>query len=235
MRKGSYETKRRILSVCVRLFLEQGYKNTTVSQIVEQSGVARGSYQNIFRTKDSILAELVEVMFEGQFSAAKKLSQAGVSPVCVYAVETAIQLALAELNENLREMYIEAYSVPETAEYIYLHTTSELKEVFGKYLPECTESDFYEIEIGTAGLMRSYMAKKCDIHFTLEKKQKRFLVAAMRIFKVPEGEQQEVLEYISVLDIKKTANEVIAELFSMLEIKFDFKLKKEIAAEEITL
>lgn len=235
MRKGSYETKRRILSVCVRLFLEQGYKNTTVSQIVEQSGVARGSYQNIFRTKDSILAELVEVMFEGQFSAAKRLSQAGVSPVCVYAVETAIQLALAELNENLREMYIEAYSVPETAEYIYLHTTSELKDVFGKYLPECTDSDFYEIEIGTAGLMRSYMAKKCDIHFTLEKKQKRFLVAAMHIFKVPESEQQEVLEYISMLDIKKTANEVIAELFSMLEIKFDFKLKKEITAEEITL
>lgn len=235
MRKGSYETKRRILSVCVRLFLEQGYKNTTVSQIVEQSGVARGSYQNIFRTKDSILAELVEVMFEGQFSAAKKLSQKGVSPVCVYAVETAIQLALAELNENLREMYIEAYSVPETAEYIYLHTTAELKEVFGKYLPECTDSDFYEIEIGTAGLMRSYMAKKCDIHFTLEKKQKRFLVAAMRIFNVPEGEQQEVLRYISMLDIKKTANEVLAELFSMLEIKFDFKLKKEGAAEEITL
>ncbi len=44
MRRDSSETKRKILTVCVRLFLEQGYKNTTVSQIVDEAGVARGSY-----------------------------------------------------------------------------------------------------------------------------------------------------------------------------------------------
>ena len=32
-----------------------------------------------------------------------------------------------------------------------------------------SESDFYEMEIGTAGLMRNYMARKCDIHFPLER------------------------------------------------------------------
>ena len=47
MRRDSSETKRKILTVCVRLFLEQGYKNTSVSQIVDEAGVARGSYQNI--------------------------------------------------------------------------------------------------------------------------------------------------------------------------------------------
>ena len=35
LRRDSSETKRKILTVCVRLFLEQGYKNTSVSQIVE--------------------------------------------------------------------------------------------------------------------------------------------------------------------------------------------------------
>ncbi len=71
------------------------------------------------------------------------------------------------------------------------------------------------------------MEKKCDIHFTLEEKQKRFLIAAMRVYKVPETEQKEVLEYISGLDVKRIANEVVAELFSMLEMKFDFKLQEE--------
>ena len=46
MRRDSSETKRKILTVCVRLFLEQGYKNTSVSQIVDEAGVARGSYLN---------------------------------------------------------------------------------------------------------------------------------------------------------------------------------------------
>ena len=51
--------------MCVRLFLEQGYKNTSVSQIVGEAGVARGSYLNLFPTKDKILLELTETMFGG--------------------------------------------------------------------------------------------------------------------------------------------------------------------------
>ena len=35
LRKDSIETKKKILAVCVRLFLEQGYRETTISQIVE--------------------------------------------------------------------------------------------------------------------------------------------------------------------------------------------------------
>ena len=57
------------------------------------------------------------------------------TPVYAYAVETAIQLTLTELNENLREIYLEAYSLPDTAEYIYLHTTAELKQIFGGNFP----------------------------------------------------------------------------------------------------
>ena len=67
MRIDSSETKRKILTVCVRLFLEQGYKNTSVSQIVDEAGVARGSYLNLFPTKDRVLLELTETMFGGQF------------------------------------------------------------------------------------------------------------------------------------------------------------------------
>lgn len=43
MRKDGLETKKKILTVCVRLFLEQGYKETSITQIVEEAGVSRGS------------------------------------------------------------------------------------------------------------------------------------------------------------------------------------------------
>lgn len=143
MRRDSSETKRKILTVCVRLFLEQGYKNTSVSQIVEEAGVARGSYLNLFPTKDRILLELTETMFGGQFGVARSIADSKLPPVYAYAVETAIQLTLTELNENLREIYIEAYSLPETSEYIYLHTTAELKQIFGGNFPDYSDSDFY--------------------------------------------------------------------------------------------
>ena len=212
-RKDGIETKKKILTVCVQLFLEQGYKQTTISQIVEKAGVARGSFQNLFSTKDAILMELVGTMFSGQFGVAKNIVGDNMSPIYTYAVETAIQITLTEL--------------PETAEYIYVHTTAELKQIFGSNFPGYTESDFYEMEIGTSGIMRNYMARKCDIHFPLDHKLRRFLTAAMRVYKVPEEEQAKVLAFIRLLDIRAIATEVMYKLFAMLEMTFDFKLSKD--------
>jgi len=232
MRKDGLETKRKILTACVRLFLEQGYKETSITQITENAGVTRGSFQNLFHTKDAVLLELVETMFSGQFSAAKSITGQQLPPVYAYAVETAIQLTLTELNERLREIYLEAYSLPDTAEYIHLHTTAELKQIFGGNFPGYSDSDFYEMEIGTAGLMRGYMARKCDIHFPLDRKLSRFLTAAMRVYRVPEEEQRQVLAFIRSLDIRAIAAEVMEKLFAMLEMKFDFKLSLNGEKEE---
>lgn len=227
MRKDGAKTRKKILSVCVRLFLQQGYKETTVTQIVREAGITRGSYQNQFPTKDAVLMELVKTMFSSQFDMARSIAGDDLPPVYTYAVETSIQLALTELNENLRELYIESYTHPDTAEYIYLQTTSELKNIFAPYLPNHSESDFYDMEIGTSGLMRSYMAKRCDIHFPLQRKLECFLTAAMRVYRVPEEDQEKVLAFIAVLDIEAVASEIVQKVFAMLEMKFDFKLPSE--------
>ena len=226
LRRDSSETKRKILTVCVRLFLEQGYKNTSVSQIVDEAGVARGSYLNLFPTKDKILLDLTETMFGGQFGMARSIADIKLPPVYAYAVETAIQLTLTELNENLREIYIEAYSLPDTSEYIYLHTTAELKQIFSANFPDYSDSDFYEMEIGTAGLMRSYMARKCDIHFPLERKLSRFLTAAMRVYRVPEDELEQTVRFVERLDIRSIAERVMHALFQTLAMHYDFSLQE---------
>lgn len=104
-RYDSENAKRRILSACVKLFIEQGYSQTTMSDILSLADVSAGTFQNIFRTKDGVLMELVQFMFENQFDFANKIidkTGAAASAVMLYATETAIQLTIAELNENLR-------------------------------------------------------------------------------------------------------------------------------------
>ena len=151
---ASLAAKKRILTACVRLFLEKGYNHTTVAEIIRDADVSASTFQNIFRAKDGVLVELVRFMFDRQFGAARNLTGAELSPVYVYAVETSIQLTLTELNENLRDIYLEAYTQAEASEYIYQSTSTELYRIFGTYLPEYSESDFYELEIGSAGIMR---------------------------------------------------------------------------------
>ena len=74
---ASLPAKKRILTVCVRLFLEKGYRRTTLAEIIEKADVSYSTFQNIFRAKDGVLTELVEFMFSSQFGAARKIAEIG--------------------------------------------------------------------------------------------------------------------------------------------------------------
>ena len=221
-------SKRRILSVCVKLFIEKGFKKTTNAEILELADVTSSTFYNIFKTKDGVLLELTEFMFENQFGIAEKLVGEAASPVMVYAAETALQLTLTELNENLREIYVEAYSQPHIAEYIYQNTTNQLYKIFNSYMPNCSLSYFYELEIGSAGIMRGYMSRPCDKYFTIEKKLERFIRMSLSAYNVPKEEQDKAVAYVLESDIISTANAVMKMLFEALSMKFDFTLSQKI-------
>lgn len=220
------DPKRRILITCVRMFIEKGFKATTMLDIIREADVSSGTFQNIFKTKDGVLFELVDFMFKSQFEMARGLSEKQLSPVCVYAVETAIQLAVTECNENLREIYVEVYTQPKLSEYIYQKTSTELSGIFGAYNPDWQESDFYESDIGTAGMMRAFMARPCDKYFTLKRKTQKFLKMSFNAYNVPKDEQEKAFLLLSSMDITKTANSVLNKLFAALEMTYDFKFNE---------
>ena len=57
-RKSSRNTKGRIVSAAWKLFYENGYEETTVEEIVEESGTSRGSFYHYFPGKDALLSSL---------------------------------------------------------------------------------------------------------------------------------------------------------------------------------
>ena len=221
---ASLPAKKRILTVCVRLFLEKGYRRTTLAEIIEKAEVSYSTFQNIFRAKDGVLTELVEFMFSNQFAMARSMTGAQLPPVYTYAVETAIQMTLTELNENLREIYIEAYTQKEASDYIFRETAKELYQIFSPYQPELTEQDFYFMEIGSAGIMRGFMAHPCDEALTLEKKLRTFLTMSLRTYHVPEDEIKKAVDFIGGMDIRAVSERVMHELFKALAMRFEFTL-----------
>ena len=221
---ASLPAKKRILTVCVRLFLEKGYKRSTLAEIIKKADVSYSTFQNIFRAKDGVLTELVEFMFSNQFAMARDEAGAKLPPVYVYAVETAIQMTLTELNENLREIYIEAYTEKEASEYILRETAKELHGIFGSYLPDATERDFYNMEIGSASIMRGYMAHPCDEELTLEKKLRLFLTMSLRAYNVPKEETEQAIRFVEGLDIRTISEQVMQALFKALAMRFEFSL-----------
>ena len=224
VRSDGLQTKKRILQACVRLFLENGYHQTTMLQILREAKVSSSSFQNLFHSKDGVLMELVGFMYENQFGMARSVAGEALPPVYVYAAETALQITLTELNENLREIYLEAYTQERVLDYIQRATAKELYRIFGPYQPELTEQDFYKLEFGSAGLMRGYMANPCTADFTLERKLNKFVTLALRGYKVPEEELQKVLVFLAGLDMRGIAQSVMEDLFRRLAMRYEFSL-----------
>ena len=50
-RYNSEEAKKRILAACARLFLEKGYTNTRVAEVLKAADVSASTFQNIFRPR----------------------------------------------------------------------------------------------------------------------------------------------------------------------------------------
>lgn len=65
-RKNSRNTKGRIVSAAWKLFFDQGYENTTVEDIIAESGTSKGSFYHYFEGKDSLLGTL-SILFDEKY------------------------------------------------------------------------------------------------------------------------------------------------------------------------
>lgn len=63
-KKNLRKTKSRIVSAAWKLFYEQGYEDTTIEEIIEESGTSKGSFYHYFEGKDALLGSLAYMMDE---------------------------------------------------------------------------------------------------------------------------------------------------------------------------
>ena len=63
-KKNLKKTKSKIVSAAWKLFYEQGYEDTTIEEIIEESGTSKGSFYHYFEGKDALLSSLAYMMDE---------------------------------------------------------------------------------------------------------------------------------------------------------------------------
>lgn len=99
-KKNIRNTKGRIISAAWKLFYDQGYENTTVEDIVFESGTSKGSFYHYFESKDALMGTLSDV-FDDRYEELR-----GVMPTDMDAVEK-----LQYLNHALYTMIEERVSM----------------------------------------------------------------------------------------------------------------------------
>lgn len=207
-----------ILCAAAELFLTQGYAATTVKQIASRAGVSTSNLMYIFKSKDEILALLSGYILERQFRQTEKLL-GGVpeDKILFYAAETTLQLHICESSAHMRELYSAAYSLPKSTDIIQQKITGKLEEIFCDHLPHLETKDFYELEIASSGIMRSFMSIPCDMYFTMGRKISRFLETTFLIYRVSDEKIAEAIDFVSQFDFEQEAQCTVASMMTSLK------------------
>ena len=92
-KKSAQNTRGKLVAAAWKLFYEQGYDNTTVEDIIAESGASKGSFYHYFDGKDALLSSL-SYLFDEKYEELEPLLES--QPNC--------QSALLYLNQELFTM-----------------------------------------------------------------------------------------------------------------------------------
>ena len=212
------KVREKTLYTAAELFLEKGYTETTMRGLAQKAGIDVSSINRAFGCKENILCELVAYVLQSQFDMmAAHLKGVTDDRILFYAAETTMQLYMAESDESIRNLYLAAYSMPHSIDIIHQAVTEKLEQIFKAHLPHLQTRDFYELEIASGGVMRSFMARPCDMYFTIDRKVKRFLETTFRIYQVSDEKIQEAIEFVQQFDFPDIAKNTIDRMLQYLK------------------
>ncbi len=222
------EIRKKVFVAATQLFIEKGYEHTTVKEISKLAGVPSNTIFYEMKTKEDILCALLNHFLDGVFDMANSYSKEHTDDEMLrYMVYVCLQLYMAETSEDMRNLYLNAYSLPKVSEAIRLRLTKEMQQALSHEFSELEPKDYYEIEIASSGILRGYISVPCDVYFTAKIKAKRCIEMMMLIYRFKEERIQQAIEFVDKFDFKTMANEAIKIVFEELAVRSEKVLNDE--------
>ena len=109
MKKGE-RRKQELLKIAYRMFIEKGYENTSIDEIIAEAGIAKGTYYYYFESKEATLEAVIDMMIEEEVGKAKEVLAASlpvpmklVSVICSFrpAQDEQVIAKVLDANENI--------------------------------------------------------------------------------------------------------------------------------------
>ena len=218
--EATAELHRKILTAATALFMQKGFERTTFVDIAKLSDVPKSKILYEFASKEEILSLLVTKFLDGVAEASdavsKKLTD---DKLLIFMANEVLQIYMAEMSDDMRNLYLAGYSMPKTSEEVLKRRTEILYREFGNMLPYLELKYFYELEIASMGIMRAYMSVPCSMYFTLEAKTDRLISTILKIYDIDNKRIEEVKEFMKKIDFEAVAKKTVEDVFEELGIK----------------
>lgn len=215
-RKTKEHTKRKIIRVATRMFLEKGYTDTSVKMVSDELGISKGNFTFHFPSKEHILAELVEMLCKYQWMRMGEEVNDGISSLLALCFELMVMASACEQNKVAKDFFVSAYQSPVCLEIIQKNDTERAKDVFAEYCPDWTEEKFREAETLVLGIEYATL-NAIDETVHLEARISGALNTIMMIYNVPEEVRKRKIEKTLSLDYKGMGKRIFKEFRDYVE------------------
>lgn len=214
-----HATKERIMRASFKLFLENGYENTQIRQIAEESQAVTGSIYHFFRNKEDILRALIRPIFTKQIEICQNAVSDEESPLMQYLISCGVQLATCQKHRNLHEIYYLCYTSNDLCSEIIESNTEFLQKALAYYRSNLTRGELYLRCIGTTGALRAYMASGF-MYDNIDVMDRIFTFASLtlRAYELPQEEIDRLLHALNSYRkvINELSNTMIREIGNLM-------------------
>ena len=145
-------TRTRIVQVGAKLFIEEGYTNTSFSRIAKDLDISLGNITFYFPTKEHLLAVLCNELCAFQRELMERETGEGISTLLSYCLELTSMTAICEENDVARDFFHAIYTSPLSLDIIRDNDTEKTRAVFAAYRPEWSDSKWIEAENLVSGI-----------------------------------------------------------------------------------
>ncbi|MBR2953914.1 MAG: TetR/AcrR family transcriptional regulator [Clostridia bacterium] len=209
-------TKLKIIQTALRLFLENGFSNTSARALCNDLDISLGNLTFYFPSKEHLLAVLIEMLCDFQWKMMKEEADDGISLVLAVCLELMSMTSAAEDNETAKDLFISAYTSPITLEIIRKNDSQRAKTVFSEYCLDWTDEQFVEAEALVSGieyatLMTTETSSQLDVRIS------GALDAILYIYKVPEEIRKIKIQKVLSMDYKKIGSRIFDEFKEYIE------------------
>ena len=199
----SQNIRNKILHTTRRLFMSQGYYNTTIRQITKECDIKIGTLYHFYKDKEDILLHITEKIFDNaSLNADKDIAPAD---SCYRFVKEFIRhLRLILTDDQSTELYQVAYNSYPISKWVVEKRNERNKELFKKYNPDFSEEDFMIRTLFIKGYMHALANEKInnrvmDFDLIIE----RSIRIMLNLFNIPSAEIEQALSRARALNAVK--------------------------------
>ena len=205
--------RNKIIKISRRLFLEQGYENTTVRQILKQAGLSTGSLYHFFKNKEEILLFSLKDALLEMSSLTDSMAVKYNEPMLRYALGIAIGTSEIFKYKHLFNFYNAIYKNESAENFMINLKVTRMKNVFNDLNLHFTDSEIHSRVLAIHGATKALVLAKINkqLSANLDDIYSLIISIALSEFNIPKKKINKIIKLTTTIIHTKTFSRDLAE------------------------